>query len=60
MRQLKTSREITRGRGLTDSTLAKWVFALPHCVPICDELEQFTGVNTGTSEQDKGIHTVKK
>ena len=55
MRQLKTSREMTRGRGITDSTLAKWVHALPHCVPTCDELEHFTGVHTGTSEQYKDI-----
>ena len=55
MRQLKTSGGLTHGRGITDSTLAKWVHALPRCIPICDELEQFTGVHTGTSEQHKDI-----
>ena len=35
--------------------LLKWVHALPHCVPTCDELEQFTGVHTGTPEQHKDI-----
>ena len=30
---------MARGRGITDSTLAKWVHALPRCVPTCDELD---------------------
>ena len=55
MRQLKTSGGMTHGRGITDSSLAKWVHALPRCVPICNELEQFTGVHTGTSEQHKDL-----
>ena len=55
MRMLKTSGGMTHGRGITDSTLTKWVHALPRCVPICDALEQFTGVHTGTSEQHKDM-----
>ncbi|KAG1653410.1 Alkaline phosphatase [Nymphon striatum] len=51
MRMLKISGGVTHGRGITDSTLPKWFHALPRCVPICDALEQFTGVRTGTSEQ---------
>lgn len=49
MRTLKTSGGMTHGRGITDSTLTKWVHALPRCAPICDALEQFTCVHTGTS-----------
>ncbi|KAG1673996.1 Fucose-1-phosphate guanylyltransferase [Nymphon striatum] len=52
---LKTSEGVRRGRGITDSTLTKWVHALTRCVPICDALEQFTGVHTGTSEQHKDM-----
>ena len=55
MRMLKTSGEMTHGRGITDSTLTKWVHALPRCVPICDALEQFTGVHSSTSEQHKDL-----
>ena len=55
MRTLKTSGGMTHGRGITDSTLTKWVHALPRCAPICDALEQFTGVHTGTSEQHKDL-----
>lgn len=55
MRTLKLSGGMTHGRGITDSTLTKWVHALPRCAPICDELEQFTGVHTGTSEQHRDL-----
>ena len=51
MRMLKTSGGMTHGRGITDSTLTKWVHALPYCVPVCDALEKFTGVHSTTSEQ---------
>lgn len=40
MRMLKTSGGMTHGRGITDSTLTKWVHALPHCLPLCDALEK--------------------
>ena len=55
MRTLKTSGGMTNGRGITDSTLAKWVHALPRCALTCDALERFTGVHTGTSEQHKDM-----
>jgi len=48
MRLLKTTRGVARGRGITDSTIAKWVHAMPRCVPICDALEDFTGVHSHT------------
>lgn len=57
MRMLKLSGGMTHARGITESTLTKWVHALPHCVPICDALEQFTGIHTGTSEQHKDLRT---
>lgn len=57
MRMLKTSGGMTHGRGITDSTLTKWVHALPHCVPVCDALEKFTGVHSATSEQHKDLRS---
>ncbi|KAE8747077.1 hypothetical protein FOCC_FOCC006215, partial [Frankliniella occidentalis] len=50
MRHLKTS-GLTRGRGITESTLAQFVAALPHCVPLCHNLEAFCGVRSASSEQ---------
>ena len=55
MRLLNTSWGMTRGRGITDSTLTKWVHALPRCVPICNALDNFTCVQSGTSEQHKDL-----
>ena len=57
MRMLKTSGGMTHGRGITDSTLTKWVHALPYCVPVCDALEKFTGVHSATSEQHKDLRS---
>ncbi|KAK3886485.1 hypothetical protein Pcinc_009355 [Petrolisthes cinctipes] len=54
---LKTSVGMTHGRGITDNTLTKWVHALPRCVPVCDALEKFTSVKTGTSEQHKDLRS---
>ena len=55
MRQLKSSGGMTHGRGITESTLTKWVHALPRCVPICNALERYTSVHSGTSEQHKDL-----
>ena len=35
------------------STLIRWVHALPQCIHICNLLETFTLVHSGTSEQHK-------
>ena len=55
MRQLKTSRGMTHGRGVTDSTLTKWVHSLPYRVLVCDALESFTGIHSCSSEQHKDL-----
>ena len=55
MRLLKTSGGMTHGRGITASTLTRWVHALPQCVPICNALETFTSVHSGTSEQHEDL-----
>ena len=55
MRILKTSGGMTHGHGITDSTLAKWVHALPRCVPVCDALERLCSVRTATSEQHEDL-----
>ena len=55
MRLLKTAGGMSHGRGITDSSLSKWVHSLPYCIPICDALETFTGVHTLASEQHKDL-----
>ena len=48
---MKVSGGLTRGRGITESTLAKWVCALPLCIPLCTAGEEFAGSHTESSEQ---------
>ena len=51
MRARKVSGGLTRGRGITESTLAKWVCALPLCIPLCTAGEELAGSHTESSEQ---------
>ena len=53
IRAIKTSGGLTRGRGISESTLAQWVLALPLCVPMCNALDKFACINPGTSELHK-------
>ena len=39
MRALKSTGGITRGCGITDSTLDLWIHALPLCIPLCNALD---------------------
>lgn len=45
MRAMKTIDGLTRGRHITDSTLAQWVSAVPLCLPMCEALEELSGVH---------------
>lgn len=51
MRAMKTTGGLTRGRRITDSTLAQWVGAVPLCIPICEALEELSGMHCETSDQ---------
>ena len=51
MRSLKTSGGLTRGRGISPSTIAKWVHSMPAASRVIDAMETFGGVACVTSEQ---------
>ena len=51
MQMLKVHGGLAHGCGITMSTQAKVINALPQTVPICDSLELFCGVHSGTSDQ---------
>lgn len=51
MRAMKTTGGLTRGRRITDSTLSQWVGAVPLCIPICEALEELSGMRCETSDQ---------
>ena len=57
MRLLKSSGGMTHGRGITASSLTKWIHALPKCVPICHSLENFANVHLASSEQHKDLRS---
>nr|CAD7413423.1 unnamed protein product [Timema poppensis] len=57
MRAMKTDDGLTRGRGITDRTRAKWILEIPQSVPICSVLENFCETRNITSEQHVELHS---
>lgn len=50
MRSFKAIGGLTHGRGISDSTLQRWVLSASACVEISEALTEFTGVST-TNDQ---------
>ena len=51
MRSLKTTGGLTRGRGISPSTIAKWVHSMPATSRVIDDKDTFSGVVCVKSEQ---------
>lgn len=51
MRSMKTVGGVSRGRGITDSVLVKWISSMPAIVEVSLQIEQFCGVTFVTTEQ---------
>ncbi|KAI4475653.1 hypothetical protein M0802_015081 [Mischocyttarus mexicanus] len=51
MRSMKTKGGLTRGTGITDEVLTKWVLTMPVFTEICNCMHTFCNVNVVTSEQ---------
>ncbi|XP_028418322.1 uncharacterized protein LOC114543611 [Dendronephthya gigantea] len=51
MRAMKTSGGLTRGRGMTESVVSRWVLGMPGCSEITQHFEAFCDVTFTTSEQ---------
>ncbi|CAG9814961.1 unnamed protein product [Phaedon cochleariae] len=51
MRAMKSYGGLTRGRGVTDSVLSRWIVGMLCLQHICDQIEMFTDVRSATSEQ---------
>ena len=60
MRVIKTSGGLTGGRGISDSTLARWIKALPLTVALCNSLEDFTDAHLETSDQHKELRPCRQ
>lgn len=48
IRLLKTKGGLIRGGGITESTLASWIHALPPCAPLCEAIENYSRVKSST------------
>ena len=56
MRSMKTSGALTRGRGISPSTIAKWVHSMRAASRVIDAMGTFGGVACITSEQHVDLH----
>ena len=55
MRSIKTSGGLTRGRGMTEQQRLMWVLSMPVCAEVNKAMQELTGVNFNTSEQNKDM-----
>ena len=53
MRSLKTTGELTRGRGFSETQRLLWALSMPACAEINSSMQQLNNVKYSTSEQHK-------
>lgn len=51
MRSLKSTGGLSHGRGISDSTLSRWILTMPTVTTVTQQVEEFCGVSLTTSEQ---------
>jgi len=60
MRNLKTSGGLTRGRGMTEQQRVTWLLSMPASAEINRTMQEFTGVNYNSGEQNKDMTDARK
>ena len=60
MRSLKTSGGLTRGRGLTEQQRVTWLLAMPACAEVNRVMQELSGVNYTSGEQNKDMSKTRK
>lgn len=60
MRSLKSSGGLTRGRGISDSVLSKWICGSSAASAICSSVEDFSGVVFSSGEQHVDFRASRK
>ena len=60
MRSMKTSGELTRGRGLAEQQQLIWLLSMPVCAEMNLAMLDLTGVYYSTGEQNKHISDSRK
>ncbi|XP_054714645.1 uncharacterized protein LOC129224244 [Uloborus diversus] len=51
MRSMKSTGGLTRGRGISDSTMAKWILSMPILVEVSQKVEEFCNLSFVSTEQ---------
>ena len=60
MRSLKTSGGLTRGRGMTEHQRLLWLLSRPACTEVNQAMQELTGVNYNTGEQNKDMTAARQ
>ena len=60
MRSMKTSGGLTRGRGMTEQQRLIWLLSMPACADVNKAMQELTGVNYNTGEQNKDITVARQ
>ena len=60
MRSMKTGGGLTRGRGMTEQQRVTWLLAMPACAEVNNAMQEVTGVNFATGEQNKDMTDVRQ
>ena len=60
MRTLKTTGGLTRGRGMTEQKRLTWVMAMPACAEFNKIMQDVTGINYNTGEQNKDMSVTRQ
>ena len=60
MRSLKTSGGLTRGRGMTENQRLLWLLSRPACAEVNQAMQELTGVNYNTGEQNKDMTAARQ
>ena len=55
MRSVKSNGDMTRGRGMTEMQRNVWLLSMPACAQINEAMQQLTGVQYSTSEQQRYV-----
>ena len=60
MRTLKTTGGLTRGRGMTEQQRLTWLMAMPACAEVNKIMQDVTGINYNTGEQNKDMSVTRQ
>ena len=60
MRSLKTSGGLTRGHGMTENQRLLWLLSRPACAEVNQAMQELTGVNYNTGEQNKDMTAARQ